>query len=299
MSRYNLRSSSKIPMIVESKKEVVYHQEQKEVNVLPIQSKPTNLILVFDTETTGLIPPENYSRTRDSHSRLEYMKETYPNILQLSYLLYDTCNKTIVEKGNYYIKIDPSIIIQEQSIAIHGITREKLEENGVSIDFALMKFYNAYMRANLIIGHNLDFDKKMMHIEFERNSNNLKKIGCTNPEVIIIQLLMESEKMYCTMKNSMYVCNIVLESNRMGKLGPHEYMETVDIHGMMYEKRMYVKYPTLAELYHKLFGTTPTGLHDSMVDVETCLECYLTLSQKKSASQLTGFPEGNNPTTSQ
>ena len=79
------------------------------------------------------------------------------------------------------------------------------------------------------------------------------------------------------MKNSMYVCNIVLESNRMGKLGPHEYMERVDIHGMMYEKRMYVKYPTLGELYHKLFGTTPTGLHDSMVDVETCLECYLLL----------------------
>ena len=83
---------------------------------------------------------------------------------------------------------------------------------------------------------------------------------------------------YCTMMNSIYVCNIMLESNRMGKLGPHEFIVPVDIHGMMYEKRMYMKFPTLEELYKKIFETIPTGLHDSMVDVETCLKCYIHLT---------------------
>jgi DNA polymerase III epsilon subunit-like protein len=329
MSRYNLRSSkmnmvAEQPMVTESvqqpdivDKEMVSNDTLQLDN--PIQPKPTNLILVFDTETTGLIPYEDYSRFTDSDSRLEYMKEVYPNIIQLSYLLYDTCNKTIIEKGNYYIKIDPSIIIQEQSIAIHGITREKIEEMGVSIDFALMKFYNAYVRANCIVGHNLEFDKKMIQIEIERNyheaytslmrsdasppksdvrrtvdmgsnidvvsqggsiivQSNMENIRCDNTDLKRLSCMLKIESSYCTMKHSIDVCNLVLESHRMGKLGPHEFTVEVLIHGMMYSKRMYKKYPTLAELYHKLFGSVPTGLHDSMVDVETCLQCYLKMN---------------------
>ena len=76
---------------------------------------------------------------------------------------------------------------------------------------------------------------------------------------------------YCTMKSSIERCNIGLESNRVGKLGEHEYMVN--------NRRMYRKFPTLAELHETLFGNIPAGLHDSMIDVEICLKCYRNLLQ--------------------
>ena len=69
-----------------------------------------------------------------------------------------------------------------------------------------------------------------------------------------------------------------MDSNRMGRMLENEFIENININGMMYEKRMYKKYPTLSELYDTLFGNIPVGLHDSMVDVEACLECYLHLT---------------------
>jgi hypothetical protein len=37
----------------------------------------------------------------------------------------------------------------------------------------------------------------------------------------------------------------------------------------------YIKFPTLCELYEKLFHTKPENLHNSMMDVLVCLRCYL------------------------
>ena len=52
---------------------------------------------------------------------------------------------------------------------------------------------------------------------------------------------------YCTMQNSKDLCNILVKSS--------------------YSDRYYVKYPKLAELHEYLFGSIPTGLHNSMIDV--------------------------------
>jgi hypothetical protein len=37
----------------------------------------------------------------------------------------------------------------------------------------------------------------------------------------------------------------------------------------------YKKWPTLLELYVHFFTTTPSNLHNSMMDVLVCLRCYL------------------------
>jgi hypothetical protein len=62
---------------------------------------------------------------------------------------------------------------------------------------------------------------------------------------------------YCTMKKGISLCNILMESNKEGGI-PKK------------------KYPKLSELYVKLFDEpAPTNLHNSLVDVETTLKCYL------------------------
>ena len=67
-------------------------------------------------------------------------------------------------------------------------------------------------------------------------------------------------KEYCTMKNTVNVCNIERESEN---------------------GNVYFKYPTLTELHTYLFNFTPKNTHDSMVDVLICLRCYYTLVNKE------------------
>ena len=47
-----------------------------------------------------------------------------------------------------------------------------------------------------------------------------------------------------------------------------------DISGVVIGKP-YKKWPTLLELYVHFFTTTPSNLHNSMMDVLVCLRCYL------------------------
>jgi hypothetical protein len=41
------------------------------------------------------------------------------------------------------------------------------------------------------------------------------------------------------------------------------------------DSRTTKKWPKLSELHKKLFDEVPDGLHNSMVDVNACLKCYL------------------------
>ena len=56
-------------------------------------------VLVFDTETNGLLPK------RDKTTRLPVINE-YPYILQLSFVLYNIETSTYEKIYNEYIKVD-------------------------------------------------------------------------------------------------------------------------------------------------------------------------------------------------
>ena len=70
-------------------------------------------VLVFDTETTGLPKKRNTSI---------YETDNWPYIVQLSYILYDTCNNYIIDMSDNIIKLDENICIPEESTKIHKIT---------------------------------------------------------------------------------------------------------------------------------------------------------------------------------
>ena len=76
-------------------------------------------ILVFDTETTGLIP-----RIIDYNNK--YWFSTFPYIVQFSWILYNDNSNYIVDKGDCIIKLKDDITIPEDSIKIHGITNQKM-----------------------------------------------------------------------------------------------------------------------------------------------------------------------------
>ena len=84
------------------------------------------IVLIFDTETSGL-PNCGYNKN--------YIDtKSWPFILQLAYLLYDTDKGEIIKKYCKFIKIDDSVEINENSIKIHNITKEFCQENGDRAD---------------------------------------------------------------------------------------------------------------------------------------------------------------------
>ena len=116
------------------------------------------IVLVFDTETTGL--PERNASIMDV--------EKWPYILQLSYILYDTETKNLLELFDNLIKIPPSVIITPGSEAIHHITHDMCLDKGIFIIDALTAFNNALDRADVVVGHNISFDMEMLKKDFEK-----------------------------------------------------------------------------------------------------------------------------------
>jgi DNA polymerase III subunit epsilon len=190
-------------------------------------------ILVFDTETTGLPTERNASIISTSK---------WPYIVQLSYILYDTDEHMVIDYSDNIIKLPENVQISPESENIHKITKEISQTKGIDIKQELIYFNKALLEADIIVGHNISFDKRVIMVECIRNKieQNFTLNNKRKPE-------------YCTMKNSTNICKIITQ-NANGE--------------------EYYKYPKLVELYKYLFNEEPAGLHNSMVDVLVCLRCY-------------------------
>ena len=193
-------------------------------------------VLVFDTETTGLPIGRNPS-----------IRETkkWPHVVQLSCILFDTYTNEIIRSYDTVVKVPDNIKISEESISLHGISRDISNTQGLPVKDVLKEFNKMLIASDKVIGHNISFDKRVVMVESIRLyiSQYFTIDGVRKPE-------------YCTMKNSVDICKI----EKVGKDGDK-----------------YFKYPSLTELHDKLFQKTPKNVHNSMVDILVCLRCYCKL----------------------
>ena len=197
-------------------------------------------VLVFDTETTGL--PK---RTEDGKSPSIYKTTMWPHIIQLSYILYDTEKHKMLVNHDHIIKLANHVQITEKSIEMHGITKERSQREGISIKEALELFHICLMSSDMIIAHNLSFDRQMILVECIRN-RRAGPFKFKNPE-----------QFFCTMKSTTELCKIQAISKKTGET--------------------YFKFPTLTELHQHLFSQTPQNTHNSLVDILICLRCFVML----------------------
>ena len=195
------------------------------------------LALIFDTETTGLIPKNEELKNTDK----------FPYIVQISWLVYDIDNNKLISLQDHIIKC--KIEIPDDSIKIHKITNEISQSEGISMNTALKLFEKDYKKSDIIVAHNLEFDKKMYIIEALRNKR-----------AQLFRNLYNLEKEYCTMKETTNFCNIECQ----GKDG-----------------KKYMKYPKLHELYKIIFKEEANGMHNSLVDILLCLRCFVYYRYKK------------------
>lgn len=140
------------------------------------------MILIFDTETNGL--PKNWNAPIDD-------LDNWPRLIQLAYLLMND-DGVILKESNLFVK--PSgFSISQESTDIHGITTDFANQNGKSIKKVLLNFKQAVLRANSLVGHNIDYDEKVI---------------CAESHRIGISLGITQKNKICTMKRSTDYCKI-------------------------------------------------------------------------------------------
>jgi len=228
---------------------------------------PSQLRLIFDTETTGLV----VKPTKDNpHPQLSEQ----PYITQLSWVLFDDNTYDIYEIDNFYIKTVPPTSFTQEAIAHTGITPDICFQNGIDIVDAIYRFICAWTNCNNLIGHNIEFDILVLTGEIARNWPELFK---RYPEVEMqtrrfmiyrdIYLKNYNERDYsrlpkptcCTMFKTWRWCAIPFQNGRRG-----------------------IKWPKLIETYNRLFRESPPEpLHNAIIDTLVCLRCYLKFVEGK------------------
>lgn len=195
-------------------------------------------ILFFDTETTGL--PLDYDEPYTN-------VKNWPRLVQLSWILEDTETNEVTEHD--FIIEPVGFIIPFAATKIHHITQGFAERNGKPIKEVLLKFDLDLLQADLLVGHNIEFDINIVAAEFYRlKKDNRGVVGTGTIHQIIKHLLSIPE--FCTMKKGTDFTKIEVPYK-------DEY-----------------KWPKLAELYRYFFGLDFKGAHNSLDDIRATRECF-------------------------
>jgi DNA polymerase III epsilon subunit-like protein len=212
------------------------------------QSRNIKRVLVFDVETTGLLPKKGQ----------EVPVEELPHVIQLSYVIFETSNWRVSKEFNHYINIPQHVVISSEITEITGINRDMCNK-GITMDKALEEFCEDYMICDTIVAHNIYFDRRMIQLEISRHRESLNPF---HVEKVFLQSYEkeENKQNFCTMYKSKNICKI----------------ERKDDKG-----ETYYKSPKLSELYEHLFETkAPLNLHDSLIDTYVCLRCFVKMRFK-------------------
>ena len=188
------------------------------------------MILFFDTETTGFTRP-----------RLSLSDPLQPHIVQLAAQLCDEKERPV---SGFSLIVNPGVEIPEQVADIHGITTEKAAQLGVTLLMAMTLFEHLYRRADLLVAHNIKFDKAVMETAMTRNHGKETRID---------------KPLFCTMEKATPIVN----------LPPTDKMRAA---GMTCPKA-----PKLAECIKHFFDEELDGAHDAMVDTIACARVYFHL----------------------
>jgi len=188
------------------------------------------VILFFDTETTGFF-----------QDRLPVDHPDQPHIVQLAAELCDDDGNTV---SSFSLIIDNGVDIPVQASTVHGITTERAVQFGVSAASALSMFTHLYQRADVVVAHNIKFDRGVVEAAIARHYDRVMPLR---------------KPLYCTMEAASPIVN----------LPPTERMLAAGF--------TKPKPPKLEECIKHFFDEALDGAHDAMVDVVACRRVYFHL----------------------
>lgn len=155
----------------------VYESQYEKINI-----NKNDFFLFFDTETTGL--PKDWDASLADLGN-------WPRLVQLAFIFFDSNHKKISE-GNFIIK-PTNFNIPQESTDIHRISQIQALTTGIEVQKALNLFERFANEATIIVGHNIDFDIKIVAAEYLR-------LNSKNP--------FDQKATFCTMKDTTEYCAI-------------------------------------------------------------------------------------------
>ena len=264
-----------------------------------------NIVLIFDTETTGL-PEKSWddyepydtterwkdgnlkftrmSMIRDETTRLPVMdmygKPTYnyvnkpilasnpdmfPHVVQFSYVLYDRRQNKIIKMFNELVRLEEGVVITPGSQEIHHISLEQTQGQhsdgsyNPSIAEVIDEFMGDFYKADIVIAHNMRFDRNIVLSEMHRLCNRFKNSSSYKFRFEkYMSDYYSNKKEYCTCDYGGDECKI----QAISKVG-----------------KPYYKMPKLNVLFQHLFNyeLDTRKLHNALIDVIVCFCCFYKL----------------------
>jgi DNA polymerase III epsilon subunit-like protein len=155
--------------------------------------------------------------------------ESFPHIVQLAWFMNGESNNFIIKPEGY--------VIPDDVVAIHGITTQIANEKGTPFRLVIAKFIGDCLVANKIVAHNVYFDTSII------KANVLRMFGKRQFYSENVEPALDKSKRIDTMMKTIKFVQAPFASGRPG-----------------------FKYPTLEELYFKLFNESFPA-HNAIEDV--------------------------------
>jgi len=194
-------------------------------------------ILLFDTETIGFF----LDREPIDHPG-------QPHLVQIAAQLCEDDGQII---GSFSYIVNPGVDIPEQASKVHGITTDKAKALGITNEAAVAAFRHFYQIADLVVAHNIKFDKGVMEVAIYRQFGKIMSL---------------KKQLFCTMEAAAPIVD----------LPPTERMISAGFNKP--------KPPKLEECIKHFFDEKLDGAHDAMVDVIACRRVYFHLQTLKVAA---------------
>lgn len=189
----------------------------------------------FDTETTG-----------KADFRMPAVHPCQPKLVQLAGMLIDLDLRQDISSIDLIVNPSSWEIPQDAAL-IHGITTAKAQAVGVNLDTAINIFRDLIDRADIIVAHNIKFDKLVMErasamvdIAYERE----------------VDEPFSGKELICTMLKATEI--VKLRSKR--PLHANDY-----------------KWPKLEQCVEFFFNKKLEGAHNALVDVAACRNVFFEL----------------------
>ena len=199
-----------------------------------------NNFLFTDVESTGFA--KSGPHTQPDQAR----------VCQLALVLTDASGAI---KSQFSALIKPNgWEIGASAFDTHGISTEDCDKYGLPFNVVMHNYYWFMYQADLVIAHNINFEKRMFEIE-EAFHNEITGENLPNVQ--------SKKQWYCTQEKSKNVCRIP----------PTDKMRRA--------KRNGFKTPNLQEALFKLTGKRMVNAHDAMEDTLACKDVFFALNPAK------------------
>jgi DNA polymerase-3 subunit epsilon len=195
-------------------------------------------VLVYDTETSDLV-----------QTKLPPSHPSQPHLVQLGLLLLDSETRLEHAVVDVLVQLPPGAAITAGAQRSHGITLQLAQQFGVSLEFAVGSFLNLRRIADVLVGHNEEYDRLVLAAALHRTKRTPSHPG--------------PEQRFCTMRESTDIIQLP-PTQKMVRAGFNKF-----------------KPPSLTEAHVHFFGTAFDKAHRAIEDCRACASVYFAIMEAR------------------